>query len=205
MSNERIGLLGGTFDPPHVGHLWLAETAQAQLALDRVLFLPVGEPVHKESEITAVSQRLAMTRLALADYPDFYPDTTDAERPSPHATYTLLPLLRQKYPQAGFWLLIGGDSLRDFATWRQPQQVIAQCRLAVLPRPGIEIDWEELDEAVPGLRTAVSWLDGPIFPLSSTEIRDWVRAGYSVRALVGTAVARYIDQHRLYNRRSLSF
>jgi nicotinate-nucleotide adenylyltransferase len=199
VSNSRIGLLGGTFDPPHVGHLWLAETAQAQLGLTRVLFLPVGEPVHKEREITAVSHRLAMTQLALADYPSFELDTTDAERPPPHATYTLLPLLRQKYPQAGFWLLIGGDSLRDFATWRQPQQVIDQCRLAVLPRPGAEINWQALAEAVPGLPAAVDRLDGPTFPLSSTEIREWVRAGYSVRSLVGTAVAGYINRQHLYS------
>jgi nicotinate-nucleotide adenylyltransferase len=200
MAKQRIGLLGGTFDPPHVGHLWLAETAQAQLGLARVLFLPVGDPVHKERKITAVFHRLVMTHLALADYPDFSLDTTDAERPSPHPTYTLLPLLHQKYAQAIFWLLIGGDSLRDFATWRQPQQVIDQCRLAVLPRPGAKVDWEKLEEAVPGLKTAVDWLDGPTFPLSSTEIREWVRAGYPVQSLVGTAVANYINQQRLYGR-----
>jgi nicotinate-nucleotide adenylyltransferase len=198
MSKQKIGLLGGTFDPPHVGHLWLAETAQTQLELDRVLFLPVGEPVHKEGQLTAVSHRLAMTQLALSDYPFFELDPTDAERPSPHATYTLLPLLRERYPQANFWLLIGGDSLRDFATWRQPQQIISQCRLAVLPRPGAEIDWEMLAEAVPGLPTAVDWLDGPTLPLSSTEIRAWVGDGYSVRALVGTAVADYLRQQHLY-------
>lgn len=197
-SIQRVGLLGGTFDPPHVGHLWLAETAQAQLGLDRVLFLPVGAPVHKNGGITAVSHRLTMTQLALSNYPSFQLDTTDAERPSPHATYTLLPLLRQQYPQARFWLLLGGDSLRDFATWRQPQQIIRQCRLAVLPRPGADVDWAVLDETVPGLKTAVDWLDGPTIPLSSTEIRAWVGAGYSVRALVGTAVAAHINQYQLY-------
>jgi nicotinate-nucleotide adenylyltransferase len=201
MGKQRIGLLGGTFDPPHVGHLWLAETAQAQLGLAQVLFLPVGEPVHKEREITAVFHRLAMTQLALADYHTFHLDTTDAERPAPHATYTLLPLLRQQYPQADFRLLIGGDSLRDFATWREPQQVIEQYRLAVLPRPGVDVDWEELEEAVPGIREAVDWLDGPIFPLSSTEIRNWIRAGYPVRALVGTAVADYIKQYQIYSKK----
>jgi len=196
----RVGLLGGTFDPPHVGHLWLAETARAQLGLERVLFLPVGEPVHKERQLTAVSHRLTMTQLALQDYPWFELDTTDAERPSPHATYSLLPLLRERYYQAQFWLLIGGDSLRDFATWRQPQQIISQCRLAVLPRPGADIDWAVLDEAVPGLRTAVDWLNGPTLPLSSTEIRAWAAAAHSVQALVGTAVAAYITRHQLYDR-----
>jgi nicotinate-nucleotide adenylyltransferase len=200
VADRRIGLLGGTFDPPHVGHLWLAETARAQLGLAHVLFLPVGEPVHKERQLTAVSHRLAMTQLALQAYPSFALDTTDAERPSPHATYTLLPLLRERYPQAQFWLLIGGDSLRDFATWRQPQQIISQCRLAVLPRPGADVDWTVLDEAVPGLQTAVDWLNGPTLSLSSTEIRAWAAAGHSVQTLVGTAVAAYITRHQLYGR-----
>jgi nicotinate-nucleotide adenylyltransferase len=198
MGNQRIGLLGGTFDPPHVGHLWLAEAAQAQLGLARVLFLPVGEPVHKAGGITAVSHRLAMTQLALNHYPTFYPDTTDADRPPPHATYSLLSLLRQQYPQAQFWLLIGGDSLRDFPTWRRPQQIMAQCRLAVLPRPQADIAWQALEEAVPGIRARVDWLEGPMLALSSTEIRTLLKAGRSVQALVGTAVAGYIRQHQLY-------
>jgi nicotinate-nucleotide adenylyltransferase len=198
MSEQRIGLLGGTFDPPHGGHMWLAEAAQAQLGLARVLFLPVGEPVHKEGEITAVSHRLAMTQFALNDYPTFHLDTTDADRPPPHATYSLLSLLRHHYPQAQFWLLIGGDSLRDFAAWRRPQQIIQQCRLAVLPRPGAKVDWTALEEGVPGLRARVDWLEGPTLALSSTEIRALLKAGHSVQALVGTAVARYIQQHQLY-------
>lgn len=200
MSKQRIGLLGGTFDPPHVGHLWLAEAAQAQLGLARVLFLPVGEPVHKREGITAVSHRLAMIQLALNHYPTFYPDTTDADRPPPHATYSLLSLLRQQYAQAQFWLLIGGDSLRDFPTWRRPQQIMEQCRLAVLPRPQAEIAWQTLEEAVPGIQARVDWLEGPTLALSSTEIRTLLKAGHSVQALVGTAVAGYIRQQRLYVR-----
>ncbi len=198
MGKQRIGLLGGTFDPPHVGHFWLAETAQAQLKLDRVLFLPVGEPVHKPGKITAVSHRLAMTQLALGSYPTFELDTTDIKRPYPHTTSSLLPLLRQNYAPADFWLLLGGDSLRDFATWHQPQQIIQGCRLAVLARPGAEVGWPTLVQAVPGIQTAVDCLVGPCLSLSSTEIRAWLRAGYPVRALVGTAVYDYIKHHRLY-------
>lgn len=106
---SRIGLLGGTFDPPHWGHLWLAESARVQLGLDRVLFLPAGEPVHKLGKvITAVSHRLQMISLAIQDNPNFVLDTTDSTRPAPHTTVTLLPLLQEKYPDAAFWLLIGG-------------------------------------------------------------------------------------------------
>ena len=198
----HIGLLGGTFDPPHIGHLWLAETAQEQLGLTEVVFLPVGEPPHKRDRlITAVSHRLHMLQLALQDTP-FAIDLLDTYRPPPHTTVTLLPLLRATQPDAAFWWLIGADSLRDLPTWHDPQTIIAQCRLAVLPRSGVEIDWERLETAVPGIRAAVDWLSGPTLSLSSTVLRQWSRAGYSVRPLVGTAVGHYIQQHSLYKEKN---
>lgn len=195
----RIGLLGGTFDPPHFGHLWLAETAREQLQLDKVLFLPVGYPPHKEArEITAVSHRLTMTRLAIDGIPYFMLDTVDADRDPPHTTVTLLPLLQAAYPQARFWLLIGADSLRDLPTWREPQQLIGQCRLAVLPRPGAVVDWDEVKTAVSGVETAVDMLSGPTAHISSTDIRHWARGDHSLRFLVPTAVRRYIRRQTLY-------
>ncbi len=196
---RRIGLLGGTFDPPHIGHLWLAETAREQLTLDEVVFLPVGSPPHKEERtITTVSHRLAMLQLALADS-SFALNTLDVERHPPHTTVTLLPLLRQQYgPGAAFWWLIGADSLRDLPTWVQPQQILAQCRLGVLPRPGVEIDWPKLETAVPGVRAAVDWLKGPTLAISATAVRQWARAGHSLRFLLPTAVAQYVQTHALY-------
>ena len=200
MSNRpRIGLLGGTFDPPHWGHLWLAELARVQLSLDKVLFLPVGEPVHKiDQQITAVPHRLQMVFLAIQNNPNFVLDTTDCDRSGPHTTVTLLPLLPQAYPDANFWLIIGGDSLRDLPTWSQPEQLIAMCRLAVLPRPGAEIDWESLETAVPGSKTAVDVLSGPTLSISATAIRNWVRQGHEPNYLLPTAVSDYIQQYRLY-------
>jgi nicotinate-nucleotide adenylyltransferase len=198
-SQPKIGLLGGTFDPPHWGHLWLAETARVQLNLDKVLFLPVGEPVHKlEQQITAVPHRLQMVSLAIQNNPNFFLDTTDCDRGGPHTTATLLPLLRQADPQAKFWLLIGGDSLRDLPTWRQPEQLIQLCRLAVLPRPGGKIDWELLDTAVPGSKAAVDMLSGPTLSISATAIRNWVRQGHEPSYLLPTAVSEYIRQNQLY-------
>jgi len=195
----RIGLLGGTFDPPHWGHLWLAELARIQLDLDQVLFLPVGEPVHKaDQQITAVSHRLQMVSLAIQDNPNFVIDTTDCNRPSPHSTVTLLPLLRLAHPDAVFWLLIGEDSLRDLPTWHEPECLVAQCRLAVLPRPGVEIDWEQLETAVPGSKTAVDMVSGPTLSISATAIRSWVEQGHKPNYLLPTAVAAYIQQHQLY-------
>lgn len=196
---ERIGLLGGTFDPPHLGHLWLAEAARQSLNLDKVLFLPAGQPPHKSDEpVTAVHHRWAMTTLALEDRQDFIADRTDFERPSPHYTSTLLPLIQQKYPAADLWLLIGSDSLRDLPLWHQPETVIAQSRLATLPRPGITVDWVWLSLSVPGVDQIVDMLDGPTLDISSTAIRRWLGQGHSANYLVPQKVLDYIQQHHLY-------
>jgi nicotinate-nucleotide adenylyltransferase len=196
----RLGFIGGTFDPPHFGHLILAEVARDQLALDQVFFLPAGQPPHKPGRpISPVVHRLAMTELAIADNPFFALNRTDADRPPPHFTYTLLPLLREQYPQGECWLILGGDSLRDFATWREPGQIISQCRLAVLPRPGATVDWDSLETAVPGVRAAVDLLTGPSVDIAGTEIRDRIGAGRSIRYLTLPAVLDYIEEHQLYD------
>ncbi len=196
---RRIGLLGGTFDPPHLGHLWVAETAREQLQLDQILFLPVGDPPHKQDRlVTAISHRLAMTQLAIADNPDFVLNMTDTARPLPHTTHSLLPLIHQAYPDSQLWFLIGADSLHDLPTWQEPERIIAQCRLAIYPRPGVKIDWPALKTAVPGIETAVDLIKGPIMSISSSGIRGWNRSGHSVRYLVTTAVLDYIQEHKLY-------
>jgi nicotinate-nucleotide adenylyltransferase len=193
--------LGGTFDPPHIGHLWLAETAQEQLCLDQVLFLPVAQPPHKRDRgVTAVHHRLTMTQLAIKNNPNFILDTTDSDRPSPHTTVTLLPLLRAKYPNTQFWLLIGADSLRDLPSWHEPHKLIQQCRLAVLPRPGVIVDWANLRQKVMGVDTAVDLLDGPTLDISSTDIRHWAAQGHAIRHLVPTAVRHYSQQQNLYSK-----
>jgi nicotinate-nucleotide adenylyltransferase len=195
----KIGLLGGTFDPPHWGHLWLAETARAQLGLAQVLFLPVGQPPHKGHQvITAVSHRLRMTELAIQDTDHFVLDSSDLERELPQVTVTLLPLLQDMYPTAQLWWLIGSDSLRDLPTWHQPHALIQLCRLAVLPRPGVAVDWPTLKTAVPGIETAVDMLAGPQLNLSATDIRHWAQAGYSIRHLLPAAVLQYITENALY-------
>ncbi len=191
--------MGGTFDPPHFGHLWLAESARDQLHLDQVLFLPVGEPPHKQgNSITAVSRRLHMTQLAISNHPAFCLDTLDIERPLPHTTCSLLPLVQAAHPDADLWLIIGTDSLRDFPTWHEPENIIAQCRLAALARPGVVVDWNVLETAVPGLRAATDELAGPTMDISSTAVRQWAKHNHSLRYLVPAPVLDFIQQHALY-------
>jgi nicotinate-nucleotide adenylyltransferase len=197
---NRLGLLGGTFDPPHIGHLLLAECARDQLALDSVLFLPAGRPPHKEGDtITAVHHRLAMTRLATDGHESFLVDTGDVERPAPHYTVTLLPLIRERYPQATLWLLLGGDSLRDLPTWHRPDELSRWCRLAVLPRPGDAVDRPALKRQLPATATVVDLLDGPLVAVSGRQIRRWAAMGRSLRYLTVASVIEYIQREKLYH------
>jgi nicotinate-nucleotide adenylyltransferase len=139
-----------------------------------------------------------MTALAIAGNPDFALDVTDAEREAPHYTSTLLPLLQERLGPAELWLLIGGDSLRDLPTWYHPRQLLRHCRLAVLPRPGANIDWTRLNTAVPEAAARTDMLDGPTMALSSTALRRLAAAGRSLRYLVPDAVRRYVAEHGLY-------
>ena len=200
-SRPALGILGGTFDPPHIGHLILAETARQQLGLEQVLFLPAGEPPHKSARpLSPAAIRLQMTQLAVTGNDAFVVSPLDVEREPPHYTATLLPLLRRRHPGATLWLLIGGDSLRDLPTWHQPREVVRQSRIAVLPRPGAPLHWEMLEQALPDLRARVTMLDGPHVALSSTRLRAWAAEGRSLRYLVPPAVCRLIGDSRLYQR-----
>lgn len=198
---RRIGILGGTFDPPHVGHLLMGETAREQLDLDLVLYMPAGRPPHKQEEpVTSAEHRLAMTELAVQDNDAFATSTIDADRPAPHYTSTLRPILEEEYPEACSWLLIGGDSLRDLPHWHERERIVAEWTLAVLPRPNVVVNWSALEEVAPGVADKTVMLDGPAIALSSTQIRRWKRTGRSLRYIVPDAVLQYIRAHDLYSK-----
>jgi nicotinate-nucleotide adenylyltransferase len=196
---ERIGILGGTFDPPHIGHLWLGEAARQQLMLDKVLFLPAGEPPHKpDYKVTPADHRLEMTRLAISNNESFAVDDIDVRRPPPHYTFTLMKWLHQRSSDTLYWLLIGSDSLRDLPTWYKPDEIMKLTRLGVLPRSGVTIDWDSLTQTLPRVESAVDFVDAPTLELSSTEIRLWLESGKSLRYLVPQPVLQYIAIHKLY-------
>jgi nicotinate-nucleotide adenylyltransferase len=200
ISNLRsLGILGGTFDPPHYGHLVLAENARAQLQLDRVLLVPAGQqPLKRDRDITAAHHRAAMVKAAIADNPDFALSRVDLDRPGPHYTTDTLTLLRETYPAAELFFVIGGDSLAQLAAWHDPASIVQQARLAVMPRPGWAVDLGELEQTVPGIRDRLVWLDTPRLNISATDLRRRARQGLPLRYLVPPPVEAYIHKHRLY-------
>lgn len=199
-SPDRLGVFGGTFDPPHLGHLVLAEAAADHLGLARVLFVPAGVPPHKERAAVRADaeHRAEMTRLAIADNPRFALARTDLGRPGPHYTVDMLRLLREEYPYSDLILLMGGDSLRDLPTWSLPRELIALSRLGVLRRPADDVNLDALERVIPGLAARVLWIPAPRLDIASSAIAAAIAAGRSVRYLVPDAVLAYIEAHGLY-------
>ena len=196
----RLGILGGTFDPPHVAHLVMADQAWRQLRLSRVLFAPAGQPPHKRDRfITPADLRVAMVQLAIAGHAAFELSRVDLDRPGPHYTADTLELMRGMYPDAELTLLIGADSLRDLFKWHAPARVAALAHFAVMRRPGVEPDMPALEAAFPGVAGRVSWVDAPWLDISSRDIQRRVRQGRSIRYLVPKAVESFIAEHGLYS------
>lgn len=191
---RRIGLFGGTFDPPHAGHLAIAEWAREQLRLDRVLFVPAGTPPHKRGRrMSSAAARVAMTRLAVRGHPAFRVSTLEVRRAGPSFTADTLRDLHAAFPGARLFLIMGEDSLDDFRTWHEPGAIAALATLAVARRP-------DRPRTRPRPPRGVVWLDNPGLDLSSSGIRARARAGRSVRYLVPDAVAAYMVRRRLYRR-----
>ena len=196
----NLGLLGGTFDPPHFGHLHIARAACEQLNLDRVLFVPAGvQPLKQGQVISPPAQRARLVELAIADQPCFALSRLDLDRPGPHYTVDLLDLVHQQYPAAAVWFIMGEDSLSDLLRWREPQRLITLARLAVLRRPGFEPDWPTLDAALPDLRGRLDWLTCAELDVSARVIRQRVKDGLPIAEFVPEAVAAYIVTQHLYS------
>ncbi len=197
---RRVGILGGTFDPPHMGHLILAEEARDQLGLDIVLFVPAGDPPHKrDRHLSPVEHRLTMVALAIADNSAFYLSRVDADRPGPHYTVDMVRIIRSQFPpEVELYFLMGFDSLADLPNWYKPEELVAMCQLVALTRFDVELDWDYLESRLPGIRGRVRILDMPELELASHVIQDRVRNGRTIRYQVPPAVETYIYKHGLY-------
>ncbi len=198
--SRRVGILGGSFDPVHYGHLVAAQECLARLGLDQVLFVPAAcSPLKPDRPLTAAVHRVAMVELAIAGNPRFCLSRVDLERPGPSYTVDMLAALhRELGPAAELYLIVGMDSLRDLPAWHRPHEIIRQCRLAAVPRPGVQCNMDELEARIPGVRTVLDMVPAPEIGISSTEIQSRVRAGLPIRYQVPEAVERYIQEHGLY-------
>ncbi|OGO57602.1 MAG: nicotinate (nicotinamide) nucleotide adenylyltransferase [Chloroflexi bacterium RBG_16_72_14] len=197
-----LGLLGGTFDPIHHGHLAIAEEAREALGLERVLLVPAAMPPHKPGRpVTAAEDRLAMLELAIAGNPAFAVSRVELDRGGRSYTVDTLEALRAERGTSAAepWFILSAEALAEFPTWRRPDRILELCRLAVVPRAGHEpLDVAWLAANLPGRESRVRFLPGPLLPISGSVVRRRAAAGRSVRYLVPEAVANYIAEHRLY-------
>ena len=197
---RRLGVFGGTFDPPHVGHLILASESLAQLGLQKMLWVLTATPPHKQPDsISPLDHRLTMLRLATGDDPAFELSDVDMKRPGPHYTFDTMTLLAAKHPGAELVLVLGGDSLHDLPGWHRPVDLVAACHeIGVMRRPVDSIDLAALEQELPGLTRKVQFVDAPLLEIASHEIRSRVRHSLPFRYFVPPAVYDYIIQRRLY-------
>lgn len=196
----KLGILGGTFDPPHLGHLILAQATADHLGLDQVLFAPAGiQPLKRDRPTSAAAHRVAMVEAALADNPRFALSRVDVDHPGLSYTVDTLDRLRAAWgPDAAFWFIVGLDSLANLRAWRDPAGILARTRLAAAPRPGVTLDLPALTAALPRLPAQLDWVPAPLIEISASDLRARAAAGHSLRYFVPDAVAAYIAAHRLY-------
>lgn len=197
---DRIGLFGGTFDPPHLGHLILASEAQSQLELTRLLWTLTPEPPHKQDQpVTSVEHRLEMVNLAIADNPSFELSRAELDRPGPHYTLDTVRLIANQNPDSEIVPIIGGDSLHDLPKWHQPKELLYACHwVGVMRRPEDSADLEALERELPGISSKVHYVDAPLLEIASREIRTRIAEGRPYRYYLPSLVYEYVNQHHLY-------
>lgn len=196
----RIGFFGGTFDPPHNGHLMIAQHALDELGLEEVNFAPTRTPPHKLGQsFTPIAHRVEMTRLAIQGNPRLLLSYIDVDREGPTYSVDALRILREGWHESTeIYFLMGMDSLANILTWHKPDELIQLCKLAVFARTGFIAPLEELEKKLPGLRERTVFVNAPPLEISATEIQRRVRAGESIKELVPINVAEYIQLTGLY-------
>ena len=199
-STRRVGLFGGAFDPPHVAHFALAQAAVQELGLDVLHVLPTGAAWHKNRALTAAADRLAMCRLAFGHIAHVEVDGRELERPGPSFTIDTLGELRAVYPVAELFLLIGSDQAAAFAQWHRWQEIQSAATVIIAARADAKSATGRFDSQSSASPSSGSFrtLKLPAVDVSATDIRQRVRSGRPIDHLVAPVVARYIDQHHLY-------
>lgn len=198
--SPRLGILGGSFDPIHIGHLALAESARAAFNLEQVFFVPTAVPSHKGPPVAAAEHRLAMVRLAIMGNPAFCVEPLELERPGPSYTVDTLVELGRRYPDRDLRFIVGADEILDLADWHEPARILQLTRFIAATRPGFDL--ARLDQALgrlgPAARERVDILPWLALGVSSRQLREMMEVGQPVRYLVPDKVLSYIREHRLY-------
>lgn len=198
----RLGLLGGTFDPVHFGHLLMAESAREQSRLDQVLFVPAAVPPHKQSwHVSEAAQRIEMLELAIGGNEAFAVSRIEIDRGGVSFTVDTLAELRRQQPESELFLILGADSLVDLPSWREPRKIAELATIVACGRPGIELELTALAGHLPAESIEAIGrhrVEMPLIGISSREIRRRVAAGSSIRYQTPRAVEKYIESHGLY-------
>ena len=199
---RKVGIMGGTFDPIHIGHLILAESAFDQFGLDEVLVMPSGNPPHKQDRSGGATneQRVAMVRLAVASNPHLKLSLIEMHDEGYTYTANTLSQLKKENPDTVYYFILGADSLLQFGTWREPERICSLCRIIVAVRD--HLPSHELDEAIAAAKrdygADIETLSTPNIDISSHMIREWIRVGRSCRYYLPDDVYTYIKEERIY-------
>ena len=197
----KVGIMGGTFDPPHIAHLIIAEVARVRLELDQVVFIPAGDPWMKSAHmVSSAEKRVEMVSLAIDSNPAFSLSLIEVKRHGPTYTIdTIEQLSGEVGYDAGLFLLLGWDSVADLPSWKAPYRISKMAKIVAFPRPGFaKPDPAGLEKVMPGIAERVVYIEEPYLSISSTCIRQRAREGKSVRYLVPDTVGQYIVEHNLY-------
>ncbi|MEI7847856.1 MAG: nicotinate (nicotinamide) nucleotide adenylyltransferase [Chloroflexota bacterium] len=197
---ETIGIFGGTFDPPHIGHLILAAEALNQLRLSRILWVLAPQPPHKPlNSLTPLFHRMEMLKIAIKNISGFELSSVEIDRPGPHYSLDTVDLLQELYPTSKLVLLIGGDSLRDLPLWYRPNELVtAVDAFGIMRRPGDSFKLSELENVLTGLKNKLRFFETPQLEISSSAIRQRISNGGHFRFFLPNGVFEYITSNRLY-------
>jgi nicotinate-nucleotide adenylyltransferase len=199
----RLGIFGGTFDPIHIGHLVVAQVAMEEAGLDRVLFVPAGvNPLKVGRQITAAEHRLAMVQLALQHSPQFAVTSWELDRPGPSFTVDTVGHVREQYPDAELFLIIGADNLRLLPKWKSVEEILEQATILALNRPGEDLksSCQMMLALYPHINERIRIVDMPGLDISSTWLRDRLVKNQTVKHLLPDEVIRYSEENKLYER-----
>lgn len=196
----RIGIFGGTFDPPHLGHLILAAEARSQLKLDRLLWVLTPDPPHKHNQsLTPIDIRYELVQLSLQNDPTFEMCRVDLDRPGPHYTLDTVKLIKNVYPGSELYYLIGGDSLHDYPNWYKAGELLAELNgLGVMRRPGDQIEMSLLETQINGISKKVQFIEAPLLEIASHQIRKRILEDRPFRYYILPDVYQRIMEKRYY-------